>query len=181
MRFPRILATLLLYPLLALANDHTVNVDETVDFSALKTFAIRETRSASQKHEFNNRLFLKKVAGIIRADLVRKGLKETTTDPDIFVDFSIATRDYSTVENQRGFRVPDSPGGQRGYVVEGTGPQPRLFNEATISLDFTIRAKNALVWRGTYRDEEDSVSKLARAVPADLAKLLSEYRNNKKN
>ena len=180
MRLIRILATLLLCSGLAVADDHTVNSDATVDFSTIKTFAIRETKSASQKYEFNNRLFLKKVAQIVRADLLKKGLEENP-NPDILIDFSISTRDYSTVENQRGFRVPDGPGGQRGYVVDGAGPQPKLFNEATISLDFTMRAKNALVWRGTYRDEEDSVSKLARTVPTDVEKLLSEYPPKKKN
>jgi hypothetical protein len=177
-RLTQTLATLLLCPVLALANDLTVNLDESVDFSAIKTFAIRE-RSASQTYEFNNRLFLKKVSGIVRAELVKKGLQETAANPDIFVDFSISTRDYNTVESQPGFRVPDGPGG-RGYVVEGTGPQPRLFNEATISLDFAMPARNALVWRGTYRDEEDSVSKLARTVPTDVTKLLSEYPPKKK-
>jgi len=180
MRLTRIFGTLLLCSGLAVADDHTVNSDATVDFSTIKTFAIRETKSASQKYEFNNRLFLKKVSQIVRADLIKKGLEENPT-PDILIDFSISTRDYSTVENQRGFRVPDGPGGQRGYVVDGAGPQPKLFNEATISLDFTMRAKNALVWRGTYRDEEDSVSKLARTVPTDVEKLLSEYPPKKKN
>jgi hypothetical protein len=140
MRLTRILAPLLLCPLLAVADDHTVNSDATVDFSTIKTFAIRETKSASQKYEFNNRLFMKKVAQIVRADLIKKGLEENAASPDLLIDFSISTRDYSTVENQRGFRVPDGPGGQRGYVVDGTGPQPKLFNEATISLDFTLKA-----------------------------------------
>jgi hypothetical protein len=180
MRLTRIFATLLLCSVFAVADDHTVNSDATVDFSTVKTFAIRETKSASQKHEFNNRLFLKKVAQLVRTDLIKKGL-EQNPNPDIFIDFSISTRDYSTVENQRGFRVPDGPGGQRGYVVDGTGPQPKLFNEATISLDFTMKATKALVWRGTYRDEEDSVSKLARSVPADVEKLLSEYPPKKKS
>ena len=181
MRSIRILAALLMFPVLGVADDHTVNSDATVDFSTIKAFAIRETKSASQKYEFNNRLFLKKVAQIVRADLLKKGLEENAANPDLLIDFNISTRDYSTVESQRGYRVPDGPGGQRGYVVEGTGPQPKLFNEATISLDFTVRAKNAPVWRGTYRDEEDSVSKLARTVPVDVEKLLTEYPPKKKN
>ena len=144
MRSIRILAALLMFPVLGVADDHTVNSDATVDFSTIKAFAIRETKSASQKYEFNNRLFLKKVAQIVRADLLKKGLEENAANPDLLIDFNISTRDYSTVESQRGYRVPDGPGGQRGYVVEGTGPQPKLFNEATISLDFTMRTKNAL-------------------------------------
>jgi hypothetical protein len=174
MRTALILVLLAVCSLIVVADEQTINSDDTVDFSAIKTFAIRETKSASQKHEFNNRLFMKKISGIIRADLVKKGMKESSTNPDIFVDFNISTRDYSTVERQPGFRVPDTPG-NRGFVVEGTGPQHRLFNEATVAVDVTLRSKNALVWRGTYRDEEDSSSKLARTVPGDVSKLLSEY------
>jgi hypothetical protein len=51
----------------------------------------------------NNRLFLKKMTEIIRRDLIKKGLKENTANPDVLISFSISTRDYSTVEGQRGY------------------------------------------------------------------------------
>src|SRR5207249_7882968 len=102
----------------------------------------------------------------IRAELRAKGLKETADRPDLFVDFSIAGMDYSTVERQPATRIPDGPGRQRGYVVEGTGPQPVLSSEGTLGIDMTANQPGAMVCRGTYRDEESSGPKLGQKLPA---------------
>lgn len=176
-----------LVPLLAvvlcavlLADDRHVDFDANADFSRIRTFAIREGRVDSQKPELNNRLFVQKVEAAIRAALTGKGLKETADRPDVFVGFSVAGLDYSTVERHPATRIPDGPGGQRGYVVEGTGPESVLSSEGTLVIDMTASPSGTLLWRGTYRDEESGGPTLARKLPGDARKLLSEYPPRKK-
>jgi len=163
-----------------LADDRHVDVDANADFSRMKTFAIRESTINSQKPELNNRLFVQKLQEAIRGELTAKGLKETADRPDLFVDFSIAGMDYSIVERHPATRIPDGPGGQRGHVVEGTGPQSVLSSEGTLVIDMTANPSGGLVWRGMYRDEESSGPKLAKKLPRDAKKLLSEYPPKKK-
>ena len=80
---------------LLFADEHNVDFDHHTNFSTLKTFAVREGKINSPRPELNNAIIGKKVADAIRAELFAKGLKETASSPDIFVDFSITGEDFS--------------------------------------------------------------------------------------
>ena len=178
MRIATFLVMCVLCSAIAFADDESnINVDATFDFSKVATFAIRPGRIDSQKPELNNRLFLQKIDAAIRAAVVAKGLKEVVDRPDVVVSFSVASMDYSVTGGQRGTRTPDGPRGSgiRGEVIPGTGPIPELFTEGTLVIDMTVGQTGALVWRGTYRDEERSGPRLARNLPEDATKLLSKY------
>jgi hypothetical protein len=169
------LAGLLLCSAAFAADSRSVDYDNSVDFAALKTFAIREGKVHSQKPELNNRLFVQAIQDTIRTALTARGLTEVADRPDVFLDFSLAGTDYSVIGGQRSTRTPDGPGGQRGTVIPGTGPQPMLFTEGTLVIDMTKRESGALIWRGTYRDEERSGPALARKLPEDAKQLLADY------
>jgi hypothetical protein len=62
----------------------------------------------------------------------------------------------------------------RGFVIAGTGPHPVLFTEGTLVIDM-LNASDVLVWRGTYRDREQSGPRLSRNLSQDARKLLSKY------
>ncbi len=183
MRSAVLLVTFALCCSMVFAEDESnVNFDITFDFSKVTTFAIRPGRIDSQKPELNNRLFLQKVDEAIRAALVARRLKEIADRPDVFVAFSVAVTDYSVTGGQRATRIPDGPRGSgiRGEVIPGTGPIPELFTEGTLVIDITAGPTAALVWRGTYRDEERSGPRLARSLPEDATELLSKYPPRKK-
>jgi hypothetical protein len=175
MKVPSVLAGVMLCSAMLLADTQHIDFDQNTDFSRIRTFAIRAGRIESQKPELNNRLFIQKMEFAIRAELTAKGLKETADRPDVFVEFRLAAMDYSNVERQQGTRVPDGPGGMRGYVIDGTGPRTVLSSEGTLVIDMTMGQPGVLVWRGTYRDEERSGPKLARKLPGDATRLLSEF------
>jgi hypothetical protein len=158
----------------------SVEFDPNVDFSTIRTFTIRDGKVNSEKPELNNRLFIQALGDSIRGALTAKGLKEVAANPDVFIDFRIAGMDYSVIGGRRGTRIPDGPGRQRGFVVPGTGPQPELFTEGTLVIDISKDQYRTLIWRGTYRDEERSSPTLARRLPEDARKLLSEYPPRKK-
>jgi hypothetical protein len=169
-----VLAALLLCSGLLLADDQSIDFDGSVDFSRIKTFAFREGKALTNEPEINNTLFLKRVLKVIRAGLTGKGLEERSNGADLLIDYSVAGLEYSVVGGTRGTRIPDAPG-IRGAVIPGTGPQPVRFSEGTLIVDLTMRGSNQLVWRGVYRDEENNVSRLAKKLPVDAGKLMSEY------
>jgi len=173
------LAVLLLCSGLLLADDQSIDFDGSVDFSRIKTFAFREGKALTNEPEINNTLFLKRLSKVIRAGLKAKGLEETSHAPDMLVDYSVSGLEYSVVGGTRGTRIPDAPG-RRGVVIEGTGPQPVRFSEGTLIVDLIMRNNNQLVWRGVYRDEENNPSRLAKKLPVDAGKLMSEYPPKKK-
>ena len=157
-------ACLLLGAVCFAADELSVTVDPRADFSLFKTFSLREGKIDSPRPELDNRLFVKKLSATIRAALVSRGLKESADRPDLVVDYVVIGEDINTT--------------QRG-MVRGAGPQPLRFTEATLVIDLTRPGDTAPVWRGTYRDDEKTGSKLVEKLPEDAKKLIDKYPRRK--
>lgn len=160
------------------AADSTINVDETANFPAIRTFAIYESRLDTRKPEVDNRLFRQRMNNSIRAALTAKGLKEVAENPDARVTFEFTDADYSLVERRPDVRMRDAPG-QPGVVIPG-GPTQNLFTEGTLTIDVFTAANNTLVWRGTWRERAESGPTLSRELSRDASKLLEKYPRLKK-
>jgi hypothetical protein len=147
----------LLAPALASADDSDVSFDASVDFRALRTFAIVQGHLTTDKPEIDNRLFRQRLEDSIRATLLEKGLTEVAERPDVSVSWYFHDTDVSAVE--------------RGT---GRGPNPVLYTQGTLVIDLN-NASNSLLWRGTWRDQERNGPKLSRKLSGDARKLLSRY------
>jgi hypothetical protein len=148
-----------------LADDHSINFDEKIDFSKIKTFSVREARSDNDRPDLNNALFLKSLGETIRGELKARGLTENIDRPDVVVDYRISGSDIDIVEHNPGIR------GQRGLI---------RYPQGTLAIDITIRDSNLLIWQALYRDVEDNATRLSRKLPQDAKKLLSQYPPRKK-
>ena len=148
------LASLIFFTAPFLADHRHVVSDDKVDFSTLKTFAIREGQATTTRPELNNNLIFKKVEEAIRSQLVTKGLKEAQDRPDVFVTFRLG-------EDRR------------------SGPST-VFDKGTLVIEVTSTANKSLVWQGVYTDENSSPAKVAQKLPDDVKKLFSEYPPKKK-
>jgi hypothetical protein len=155
------------------ADTHDVNFIASVDFGALKTFAIRSGQITSEKPEIDNRLFRQRMEDSIRAALLQKGLQEAGSHPDMTVTWSYGDKNVSGVERTGPTRIPDTAQA-RGYVVPGAGPSPTMYTEGTLVID-VLDASNSLVWHGTWRDQEQSGPTLSRNLSDDAMKLLREF------
>ena len=144
---------MLLAPLL-LADHHHVVTDDKANFSALKTFSIREGRAKTTRPELNNKLIFRKIEDAIRAQLSAKGMTEKQSQPDVVVGFSVGE---------------DRP----------HGPSV-IFDQGTLVIDITARDGNSMIWQGVYTDEKSTPAKLAEKLPRDVQKLLAEYPPKKK-
>ncbi len=151
------------------ADDMNITFDPDVDFSHFKTFHVREKTVESSRPELDNSLFEKMIERAIESALEAKGLSETEDFPGLFVDFRISNEDISTT--RRGTPIPSGLG-RRGT---STGPQSVRFTEATLVIDLVRPGDPVPIWRGVYRDDESTGSKLVQKLPEDAKKLLAKY------
>ena len=161
MRIPAAFSIVVLLPPLIAADTHHIEVDDKIDFSGFKTFLVREGQVTSRNAELNNKLTLKTIEDAIRLGLSSKGLKETANGADLIVSFNL------TESGQRGAPPP----GERGAVHLSAG---------ILVVDMTKRDTNSLIWHGIYSDTEESPARLAKRLPGDARKLVSEYPPKKK-
>ncbi len=153
------------------ADDLSVNFDPNVDFSAFKTFKMREGVMESPRPELNNSLFVKILERTIERTLIARGMTEADNLPNLFVDFRITGEDVSTT------RRGTSMLGINGLPVRGTssGPQSVRYTSATLVIDLIRPGDPVPIWRGVYRDDEGTGSKLVKKLPEDAKKLLAKY------
>jgi hypothetical protein len=142
------------------ADELSVSVDPKANFALFKTFAFRDRKIDSNRPELDNRLFVKKLESTIRGNLLAKGLTEAGSGPDLLVDFTVAGEDVNTT----------SPPPMRGM-----GPQPVRFTAGTLVIDMKRPGDRDPVWRGVYRDDEQTGSKLVQKLPEDAKKLIDKY------
>ena len=162
-------AGLVLSSALLIADDMSIDFNRATDFAALKTFALGASAIESPRPELDNPLFIKMLSNAIRSVLLAKGLSEIDTAPHLIVSFRITGTDVSTT--RRGSPILAGPG-MRGT---SSGPQSVRFTEGTLVIDLTKPGDPAPVWRGIYRDDERTGSKLVEKLPADAKKLLAKY------
>ena len=138
----------------------SVTVDPKANFSLFKTFAFRDRKIESDRPELNNRLFVKKLEATVRTSLLAKGLTDGGSGADLFVDFTLVGEDVNTTA--------------RG-AMRGMGPQPVRFTAGTLVIDMAKPGEPNPVWRGVYRVDEQTGSKLVQKLPDDARKLIERY------
>lgn len=142
------------------ADELNVMTDPKANFALFKTFAFRDRKIESTRPELDNRLFTKKLESSVRSGLIAKGLKEAGSGADLFVDLTLTSQEVNTTAR----------GGLR-----GAGPQPVRFTAGTLVIDISRPGEPNAVWRGIYRDDEQTGSKLVQKLPQDAAKLIDRY------
>jgi Domain of unknown function (DUF4136) len=164
MKTATVLGVLVLLTPGLLADSHHVEVDAKADFSAFKTFVIRDGRATSRSAEINNTILLAKIQDAIRNGLSTVGLKESpnqANQADLVVTFSVGEQ------------------GRRGTVGRGIRDM-RVVTTSEGTLVIEMRNGTNVVWHGTYTDDEANPAKLARRLPDDAKKLLRELPPAKK-
>jgi hypothetical protein len=165
---------LLVFPAaLPAADTHRIVTDEKTDFSAFKTFVIREgyptSRQPSSGNQGTKRMpdadpkLTQAIRDAVRSVLSSKGIKETLDSADLIVNFRIEVTTHPK----------EFPGefGRTGHPAFVTG---------IVAVDLTNSATDSIIWHGQYIDNEETSAKLEKHLPDDTKKLLSEYPPKKK-
>lgn len=168
----------------AFADDYIVDFDETIDFSAIKTFTLRDGVSTSARSELRDALVLKNLKQAIAELLTARGLEDAGTGaPDVVVEFRIESQEYVIGSGGRANPVggPAGPGGRGGrgggQGVDPVGRGSVDFSDVGLVIDLVAAqpSQQLLIWRGVHRVRERDVAKLVEKLPSNARKLLAEY------
>ena len=149
------------------ADDYVVLVDDDVDFSTLGTFTVREVNVTSKHPALGSPILENQLRDAALAALTARGLRAASSQPALIVDCSVRGVNFTVDRTGRPVEQRNTRGDRR--------RKPRDFTEGTLVIDVTRADTRELVWRGVYHDSEPDPSKVAAAIPAHAAKLLSRF------
>jgi hypothetical protein len=163
-----ILTLLLIFPAaLLIADTHRVIVDQTIDFSAFKTFVVRQGYPAAMQPSLGNQgtkqlpdvdpKLTQAVRDALRSTLSSRGIKETLDSADLIVNFRVEVTAHSKAPSGE-FGI-----GHSSYVT------------GIVIVDLTNPATDAVIWHAQYIDNEESSAKVEKRLTDDVKKLLLEY------
>lgn len=159
----------LLFLSAVLSQKVTVEFDEEADFTAFKTFAIRQGRLNSKHPALNSELTKKKIETEIKQRLTARGLTLATVEADLNVFYHLGSARKSEVES---------------YAVGWRGRGRRMvrvpFSEGTLVIDLRDTSAKALVWRGVASVEEREAAKIEGKIDDMVKKTLDKYPPKKK-
>jgi len=142
----------------AASDDYSVQVDPHANFAVFKTFAQGDGKMQSARPELDNPLFMKRLGRAIHDAMIAQGFKEDIAKPDLRVTFSMKGEEVNTT--------------QRGM---GAGPVPVRYSIGTLQIEATRPGETSPVWRGIYKDDESTGSKLVVKLPEDAKKLIEKF------
>jgi hypothetical protein len=148
----------------AIAQKVTTEVDDTVNFSKFKTFAIRDGRMTSPSPALNSELTKKRIETAIERALTAKGLTKATGVSDLNVFFTLGSR--GVVERE------EFPAGWRG---RGTRVERVPATEGNLVIGIRDPMTRALVWRGIASDEKSNPVDLLKKLDDMVKKIVGKY------
>jgi Domain of unknown function (DUF4136) len=144
-RFVTLAISLLLVPVLVIAQKTSYDFDKTANFAAFKTYAHKEGTKVGQP------LIDDRIVAAIDAQLAEKGLTKSET-PDVFVVYHVAfdkQKDISTYSSGYGGGYgPYGYGWGGGWGGGSTTTQVRDILIGTLVIDLADAKKGQLAWRG---------------------------------
>jgi len=148
----------------ALAQKVTADFDETANFGAFKTFAIRDGQLHTASPALDSELTRRRIESEIEKALTEKGLTKVAQTPDLNVTYTLGAR--------REVETEAYPAGWRGL-------RTRVARVPTTAGNLVIDLRNpktrSLVWRGIAADNERDPAKLADKLDDMVRKTLAKY------
>ena len=146
---------LLLAPTLAAAQKTSYDYNKTTDFTAFKTYALKDGTKVGQQ------LIDDRIVSAIEAQLAEKGLTKSD-NPDVFVVYHIAfdtQKDISTYSSGYGGYGAYGWGWGGGWAGGTTSTQVRDILMGTLVIDIADAKKGEVAWRGMGVKEVNTQAK----------------------
>lgn len=149
--------------------------DSKTDFSKYKSFSFYQlTDKGPGLSELNQQ----RIINSIREELVNKGLKEVSANPDLLVNATAIVTEKKQVTSTNYYNYG---GYYRPYRWGPTYIGPTVYNvselrEGSLVIDIIDASSNHLVWQGTGNKEIDTGLKEPETeIPAAIAKIFTEF------
>lgn len=174
-------AVLVLVPALAMAQKVTYDFDKNEDFSAFKTYAMKDGTPVGQK------LIDDRIVNAIDAQMKAKGFTKSDSNPDVFVVYHTTfdkQKDISSYSSGFGGGYgPYGWGWGGGFNSTTTTTSVRDIVVGTLVIDMADAKKNQVVWRGMGVKEIDTTAKpdkRDKSINKAVEKIFKNYPPKKK-
>ncbi len=155
-------------PVVALAQKVNIEFDHSMEFSSVKTFELQPGTINSKAPALNNDIVRKNIENDIRRWLTQRGLTETSSQPDVVVNFSLGSANRREVE-----RYPARWGGWGRRVVVP-------YTEGTLTIDMRDPRRKELVWRAVAVSDNKDPNKIAAKMDEIVKKAFENFPPKKK-
>lgn len=169
-RTTALIASLVLAPVILVAQKTSFDYDKTANFGAFKTFALKDGTKVGDP------LIDNRIVAAIEAELASKGMRPEATNPDVTVVYHIA------FDKQKDISAWSTGGGPYGYRWGGgwgtTDVRVRDIVVGTLVIDIADAKKNEIVWRGMGVKEVDvqaKAEKREKNIKAAVKKILNNF------
>jgi hypothetical protein len=160
---------LLTLPVVLPAQKVTIEFDEAMEFSSLKSFTLQKGQLHSKNPSLNNDIVRKNLETAIRKRLTEKGLTEASTQADLSISYSLGSANRTETE-----RYPARWGGRGGRRVT------HRYTEGTLTIDMRDPRRQELVWRAVAVANEQDPSKISGKLDSMVKKSFDKYPPKKK-
>lgn len=152
-----------------------VEFDKNVDFAQFKTYAWDPTPQAYAKP-----VLVAAIKGAVNEELSKRGLKEVTENPDLYIAM------YGAVDSDMAVTYSDFyygpwgiPAFDQGFLMWGTAPgttNTAVVHKGQLIVDLIDAQRKKLAWRGIATDKlSDQQMKLVEQVNKAAEKLFAQY------
>jgi hypothetical protein len=161
---------LVLLPSLALAQKVTYDFDKTANFTAFKTYALKEGTPVGQQ------LIDARFVAAIEDQLAKKGFKKSDK-PDLVLAYHVAFDKEKNIQTWSTGTGPYGWGYGGGWGSTTTDVRVYDIVVGTLVVDVADSAKNSMVWRGVATKEVDPKAK-SEKLDKNVAKAIEKVMKN---
>jgi hypothetical protein len=154
----------------------TSDYDKAVDFSVYKTFALFHGKGGTPISPLNQN----RITNAIRAEMEKKGFREDSTAPDLWVNTVAVLKDQvdvSSTTNYYGYGGYYRPYGWGGGMnTATTNYDVQHYKDGTLMIDVVDAKTKQLVWQGTGNKKIDKpISDADTKIPEAVAKIMEGF------
>ncbi len=127
-----------------------------VDFTTLRTYdwLPATANDINENRREIDSINLRRIRGAVNNQLEAKGLRVSSTNPDLLIAVYIKTKERLIIISYGGSHLYP----YYGYVAYWGTPTIRQYEEGTLLLDFIDAKSSQLIWRGSAKSDLDVVS-----------------------
>jgi len=172
-----VIATLLLLLTCGAAQAQKIKVefDKSVNFAAFKTYAWDPTPQAAAKP-----VLVAAIKGAINEELAKRGLKQVTDNPDLYIAmYGAVDSDFAVTYSDFYYGPYGIPAFDQSFLMWGAVPgttNTAVVHKGQLVVDLIDAGRKKLAWRGiATQNLSDQQMKLVEQVNTAVEKLFAKY------
>ena len=156
--------------------------DHKADFSKYRTFAWGKSEADVSNPLYESDLITKRIQAAVENEFAKRGVVESSTDPDFIVKYHTYTEEKKRTESVYPYRYGFYPYGffpfafGWGYPYYlGRPSEVTQYTEGTLILDMIDRRTGELVWRGSVSGNVEDTARLKKQVERAVHAIMKKY------